>query len=258
MFYNRFFIFFPLAFTFGVYGSNSIESMRSLYLELMKKTLLNTIYEPAGFKEVGTEWPKYAHSMIGKKRMDNIQYCIEEILKNDISGDFIETGVWQGGATIFMRAVLKAYDVNDRIVWAADSFEGLPVPDVQHYPVDASAGFFNTYEFLKVSLEQVQTNFKAYDLLDDQVKFLKGFFKDTMPNCPVKKLALLRLDGDMYESTIEVLESLYDRLSSGGFIIIDDWNLGWARQAVLDFRKDRNITEPIMPIDGSGIYWKKK
>lgn len=241
-----------------------VQAARYLYLDLIKNTLLNTIYEPAAYKEdnaswqtYGNCWPKTAHTMIGKKRMNNIQYCMEDILKNNIPGDCIETGVWRGGAVIFMRAILKAYGDTTRIVWCADSFEGLPAPDAAHYPIDATSTL-HTFDGLRVSLDQVRSNFKAYGLLDSQVRFIKGFFKDTMPCCPVKQLAILRLDGDMYESTIQVLEALYDKLFVGGYCIIDDYSLPGARAATHDFRKAHNITEPIIDIDGEGAYWKKE
>ena len=236
--------------------AEQIRILRSLYLELMKNTILNMIYEPELYKEDGGAWPKIAHSMIGKKRMNNIQFCIEDVLENNIPGDFIETGVWRGGAVIFMRAALKAYNVKNRIVWAADSFDGLPPADPTNYPIDISADYLHDIDYLKVSLEQVQAHFDSYGLLDDQVKFLKGYFRDSMPNSPIKKLAILRLDGDMYESTIEVLDNLYDKLSIGGYVIIDDYDLHWANMAVRDFRKARGITEPIIDVDGRGAYWK--
>ena len=235
-----------------------LKMLQTLYLEQIKRTILNTIYEPASFKEDGSAWPNKAHSMIGKKRMDNLQLCIEDILQNNVPGDLIETGVWRGGATIFMRAILKAYNIKDRLVWAADSFKGVPCPDTHNYPADKDCPL-HIADFLRVSLEEVQHNFKLYELLDDQVHFLKGYFKDTMSNNPINKLALMRLDGDMYESTIQVLESLYDKLSIGGYVIIDDYyDKGLAAgKAVNDFRNKRGITDQIFTIDWTGIYWKK-
>ena len=158
---------------------------------------------------------------------------------------------------IFARAILKAYGVDDRRVWVADSFEGLPPPNEQDYPADRKDKH-HTYDELRISLEQVQANFKAYGLLDDQVRFLKGWFKDTMPSAPIEKLAVLRLDGDMYESTIQVLEPLYDKLSPGGFLIVDDYALPGCRKAVEDFRTARSIAEPIETIDDIGAFWRKE
>ena len=260
-----------------------------LYADLLKKTLTNWVHgheewekveldskkrfllkwivpegvffvRPSAFdpkkRELGQDWPDVAHTMIGMKRLDNLQYCIEEVIANDIKGDFIETGVWRGGSVIFMRGMLKALGVNDRQVWVADSFEGLPKPDAEKYPADAG-DTHHIYDFLRVSLESVKQNFEAYGLLDDQVKFLKGWFKDTLPRAPIKKLAILRLDGDMYESTIDALNSLYSKLSIGGYVIVDDYCIHNCEKAVTDFRKKNGIKDEIISIDGTGVYWKK-
>src|SRR5262249_42859847 len=150
------------------------------------------------------------------KRLDNIQFAIETILEENIPGDLIETGIWRGGAVIFMRGVLAAYGIVDRIVWAADSFEGVPPPT---YPQDANLDLSpRVYPFLVVSLEQVSELCARYDLLDGQVRFLKGWFKDTLRTAPIEKLAMLRLDGDLYESTIDALDPLYAKVSDGGFV----------------------------------------
>jgi O-methyltransferase len=205
----------------------------------------------------GTDWPPLADTMIGLKRLDNIQFCIEEILRRNIPGDLIETGVWRGGATIFMRGVLKAHGVTDRIVWAADSFQGLPPPDATRYPSDAGDPHHTFNYFLGISLEQVKRNFERYGLLDEQVRFLKGWFKDTLPGAPIKTLALLRLDGDMYESTMDALANLYPKLSIGGYIIVDDYYLDGCKQAVHDYRRKHGITEGIQKIGEISAYWER-
>jgi O-methyltransferase len=197
----------------------------------------------------------HADSMIGRKRMENLRFCVESVLDNNVKGDFIETGVWRGGACIYMRAILSVRGVTDRDVWLADSFEGLPKPDGK-YPADANDKHW-TRAHLRVSLEDVQENFKKYGLLDQQVRFLKGWFKDTLPTAPIQRLAILRLDGDLYSSTIEALNALYDRVSPGGYIIVDDYVLPTARLATNDFRKDRGISESLHDIDGMGAYWQK-
>ena len=206
----------------------------------------------------GRDWPSLAHSMIGTKRMDNLQFCVEDVLAKNVPGDLIETGVWRGGATIFMRGILRAYGVDDRIVWVADSFEGLPPPDSSKYPGDAGDSH-HTFEDLAVSLENVKANFERYGLLDDQVRFLKGWFKDTLPNAPIERLAVMRLDGDMYESTWDGLTHLYPKLSVGGYAIIDDWGAVPAcRKAVEDYRTQNNITEPVHTVDWTGVYWQRQ
>lgn len=196
--------------------------------------------------------------MIGFKRLDNLQFCIESVLRDRVEGDLIETGVWRGGACIFMRAVLAAYGVEDRKVYVADSFEGLPKPDdPEKFPADkGDKHYIHTY--LAVSKEEVENNFRKYRLLDDQVVFLKGWFKDTLPNAPIKKLALLRLDGDMYGSTMDALVNLYPKLSSGGFCIIDDYALRGCKLAVDDYRAKQKINSEMKTIDWTGRYWRKE
>ena len=206
--------------------------------------------------EMGTFWPARAHSMIGRKRMDNLQSCVESVIRNGVPGDMIETGVWRGGACIFMRAILAAYGETGRQVWVADSFQGLPPPSPDKYADDRD-DMHHTMNGLAVSLEEVQANFRRYGLLDPSVRFLKGWFKDTLPTAPIERLAVIRLDGDMYESTIQALEALYDKLSPGGFVIVDDYSLQPCARAVHDFRAARSITDPIVDIDGSASYWQR-
>lgn len=143
--------------------------------------------------------------MIGIRRLDNLQDCLIDVLERRIPGDLIETGVWRGGAAIFMRAVLKVFDDTTRMVWVADSFQGLPDPE--RYPADEGT-FYWEQEELAVPFETVKANFTRYGLLDGQVRFLPGWFKDTLFTAPMERLAVLRLDGDMYESTMVALEAL--------------------------------------------------
>jgi len=154
------------------------------------------------------------------------------------------------------RAVFKAYGQTDRRVWVADSFCGLPAPN-PIYAADSNDQH-HSYPELAISLEEVQANFAKYDLLDNQVIFLKGWFSETLPKAPIQQLAVLRLDGDMYESTIDGLTHLYDKVSAGGFIIVDDFGVvRGCQQAVLDFRVARHIEDPMHNIDNVGIFWRK-
>lgn len=199
---------------------------------------------------------EYAHSMIGAKRMKNIEDCLDIIREQNIPGDLVETGVWRGGATVFMRGYLEAYEMPGRCVWAADSFEGLPPPS---HPADEGFDFSaKAMPTLVVPLQEVQSVFARYGLLDDRVKFLKGWFRDTLPSAPVEKIALLRLDGDLYESTWDALMSLYDKVVPGGFILVDDYgDFLPCQKAVHDFRAKRRIESPIEAVDWTGVYWRK-
>ncbi|MBV8166506.1 MAG: TylF/MycF family methyltransferase [Alphaproteobacteria bacterium] len=197
-----------------------------------------------------------AHTMMGRKRLDNLHECLDAIVADGVPGDLIETGVWRGGGTIFMRGFLAAHDVTDRRVWVADSFEGLPKPTLAE---DAQSNLSKEVApFLAISLDEVKALFERYGLLDDQVQFLKGWFRDTLPGAPIERLALLRLDGDLYESTMDALVPLYDKLSPGGFVIVDDYGaLPQCKLAIDEFRADRDIIDRLYPIDGAAIFWRK-
>jgi O-methyltransferase len=225
--------------------------LRSIRLQLVKQSDCNMDQ-----REEGKIWPGYAYTMIGLKRLDNLRFCMETVLREGIEGDFIETGVWRGGACILARAVLAAHGIEDRKVYVADSFEGLPKPDPK-LAADKGDRHY-TQRFLAISQEEVENNFRKFDLLDDQVVFLKGWFKDTLPNARIKKLAVLRLDGDMYGSTMDALTSLYQKLSKGGFCIIDDYALHGCREAVDHFRAKNNIHAEMNVIDWTGRYWRKE
>lgn len=264
---------------------------RELYLSLMKECLTNRIYgdvelrpvrprsawkrrfvallerrglrlvraEPVDWteREVGHDWLPTAHTMIGIARLDNLRTCIEDVIAGEVPGDLIEAGVWRGGATIFMRAVLKARGVTDRVVWVADSFEGLPPPDTEKYPADAG-DVHHTIPELAISLEEVKANFERYGLLDDQVRFLEGWFRDTLQEAPIERLAVMRLDGDMYESTLDALTALYPKLSVGGYVIVDDYGgVPGCRRAVDDFRSATGIVDELRRVDWTGVYWRR-
>ena len=252
---------------------------KDLYLDLLREALLDALYNTNKILEYnavdvtdgvvpemideGTYHPDRAHTMVGRKRLNNLRFCIEKCLSEGIEGDFIETGAWRGGACIFMRGILKAWGMENRKVLVADSFCGMPPYSEVKYEYDKVKNYDLALN-LKVDLETVKENFKRYNLLDDQVKFIKGYFEDTIKegllriNHGVDKLAVLRLDGDMYSSTICVLEEIYKMVVKGGFIIVDDYGLPACRKAVDDFRYNHKITTPMTKIDWSGVFWRKE
>lgn len=263
---------------------------RRLYLDLVKRCVLNLPYvdvelnpiQPHGrfrslvlraFRQAGIQlaharrgsyrrrieghdFSDVAQSMLSLKRLDNVQQCIETVLREGIAGDLMETGVMRGGTIILMRAVLKAYGVTDRVVWGADSFEGLPAPNPERFPADAGAAW-HLRPLTEVGERVVQRNFARYGLLDGQVKFLRGWFRDTLPSAPLKSLAVLRLDGDLYESTMDAIVPLYPKLCRGGFLIVDDYDLPPCRKAIHDYRDREGIHDAIVPIDDAGVFWRK-
>jgi hypothetical protein len=251
----------------------------ALYLDLVKKTVTNVVYEdrpiatgplqdrqpapddPGAFdarrRAGGEDWPTTAHTMVGLKRLDNLHHCLEQVLADGIPGDLLEAGVWRGGVCIFMRAVLAAHGVTDRVVWVADSFQGMPVAGEASGGLDHEMRMHRYNEVLAVTQQEVERNFRRYDLLDHQVRFLPGWFAESLPTAPVDRLALLRLDGDLYDSTMQTLEHLYPRLSVGGYVIVDDYGLATCRQAVDDYRAKHGITDEVGIIDRFGAYWRR-
>ncbi len=213
-------------------------------------------YQVSSQRNEGLDWPERAHTMIGLKRLDNLHDMMDYIRENKISGDFIETGVWRGGSTIFMKAYNNFYNLNKK-VFVCDSFEGLPKPDLIKYPDDIG-DTHHTIDYLKVSLDSVKNNFQLYNLLDENVIFIKGWFSESLrDNENIGEISILRFDGDMYGSTIDVLENLYDKVLESGVIIIDDYCLPNCAKAVTDFRTNRKITDTLQYVDKCGRFWKK-
>jgi O-methyltransferase len=194
--------------------------------------------------------------MIGQMRLNNIQYCIERIIDDEIVGDFIETGIWRGGACIFMAGLLYANNITDKKIFCADSFEGVPKPTNKNDEgLDISK---DVLPILSVSKESVEELFQRYNLLNDNVFFIKGWFKDTLHIADINKLSLLRLDGDLYESTMDSLIALYHKVSIGGFIIVDDYfSCPPCKLAIDEFRFNKNIQSSLIKIDEHSVYWRK-
>jgi hypothetical protein len=256
-----------------------MDTATALYLDLMKKALTGVIYEdppdertpvrpqdprppdPGVFDDArragGEDWPTHGHTMVGLRRLDNLQECLERVLADGVPGDVIETGVWRGGVCIFLRAMLRVYGVGDRSVWVADSFEGMPVAGAGSGGTDEQMRLHRYNDVLGVPLKEVEENFRRYDLLDGQVRFLPGWFSDTLPAAPIDRLAILRLDGDLYDSTMDALSTLYPKLSAGGYVIVDDYGLRTCRLAVEDYRAAHGITDEIRLIDRFGAYWRR-
>ncbi|HEX5365427.1 MAG TPA: TylF/MycF/NovP-related O-methyltransferase [Acidimicrobiales bacterium] len=209
-------------------------------------------------RAVGNDWPPRAETMVGLERLANVRRLVTAALEAGVAGDLVETGVWRGGTAIYMRAVLAALGDRSRTVWACDSFEGLPEADAERYPMDVPLRL-HEHRALAVGLAEVQANFERYGLLDEQVRFVPGWFRDTLPRLAteVGAIAVLRLDGDMYESTIDALANLEPLVAPGGYVIVDDHGgIEACRQAVSDHRRARGIVAPIHEVDWTAVWWQ--
>jgi O-methyltransferase len=224
--------------------------------QLRKRSLLLVRMRPynRAEREKGGDQPALGFTMVGHRRLDNIRACIESVIADRVPGDFVECGVWRGGSSIFAKAVFKAHGVSDRKVWLADSFEGMPVLKAEADKVDSD---FSANRYFAVSKEDVENNFRRFDLLDENVRFVKGWFSESLPSAPIKQIAVLRLDGDYYTSTMDAFNSLYGKVSKRGFVIIDDYYaFAGCKAAVTEFRAAHGITSELTRIDDCSAYWR--
>jgi len=205
-------------------------------------------------RELGQDWPMVGLTMVGHKRLENIRSCIETVIADNIPGDFVECGVWRGGASIYAKALFDALGASDRKVWLADSFEGMPIRKTEEDRLDLDLSWL---KYLAVTQDQVAANFRRFAALDDNVRFIKGWFSESLTGAPIDTIAVLRLDGDYYTSTMAPLTSLYRKVSPGGFVIIDDYNVfAGCRRAVTEFRAAHGISAELVPIDDYAVYWR--
>ena len=250
-----------------------VERLRAAYLDLLKLCLCDLASTttvsvgslPGGgvasrvmrddqrrLRSVGMDWPLQGLTMTGLQRLDDLQRCVESVVRDGVEGDLIEAGAWRGGASILMRATLDALGDADRTVWVADSFQGFPVDEAGEH-IDLS-----TYDFLAVPIEEVRENFARFGC-EEGVRFVPGFFEDTLPSLAGGRWAIVRLDGDTYEATMTALDALYPGLAAGGYLVIDDYGaLEECRRAVEDFRARHGIEEPIEQIDWTGARWRRE
>ncbi len=246
------------------------------FIELTKSSVLGLLHGRWDGHVDGSAWhdSSQAFTLIGLRRMDHLQFLLEEAIRLSIPGDFIEAGVWRGGAGILAAAIFAAYSqtcpsASCRRVFLADTFTGIPPVDADAYPADAAhAGAEDIGLFRDTSARRVRDGFAAHGAPSEAVVLLEGRFRDTLPAARAAarfgRFAVIRLDGDTYEATWTALESLYDLLSPGGFVVVDDFT-DWAgcRRAVADFRARRAVAAPIRPVYHGpgehvrGVWWRK-
>ena len=236
-------------------GTTTTSVARTIGGDVMSRELSG---DQRRFRSAGLDWPLHGLTMVGLARLDDLQRCVEDIVRDGVDGDVIETGSWRGGASMPMRATLNSLGESERTVWVADSFQGFPDVDRDldgGYDLEADlAGC----DFLAVPVEEVKASFARFGL-DEGVTFVPGFFQDTLPSLPARRWAIARLDGDSYDATRLSLDVLYPNLAQGGYLIVDDYlPLDQCREAVDDFRREHGITAPIEHIDWSGVRWRRE
>lgn len=201
-------------------------------------------------------------TMLSEPALQELALQVSAVLAYDIAGSIVECGVWRGGASFLAADVLGHAGADDRKVWLFDSFEGLP--DAK--PVDGGAalayarrrddpGYFDN---CRASLEEVSETAAALGLAS-QVEIVKGWFDETLETSRdrIGPIAILRLDCDWYESTKSALNLLYDQVTPGGLISIDDYfTYEGCALAVHEFLGERGLhhrIEPVVRTDSEGF-----
>lgn len=190
------------------------------------------------YDELATNLIESGITMVWKELFDMPLRHFEKI--DAVEGDIVECGVWRGGYLIFLSHLFS-----DKNIWACDSYEGFQPLDKVNYQFE---GERHTPNFthgakgpLAISLEEVKNNFKRYGLEEDRIKYLKGFVNETLPTSGIEKISVLRVDVDAYSATLEVLDNLYSKVQSGGYIIFDDLNLKESYEAIKHFFNKENL-----------------
>jgi O-methyltransferase len=246
-----------------------VAALRSAYLDLLRLCLCDlagTTTQSVGampdgtvmarelrddgrrLRAAGMDWPLQGLTMVGLRRLDDLQRCVESVVRDGVAGDLIEAGAWRGGASILMRATLDSLG-DERTVLVADSFQGFAAGADENL-----AGF----DFLAVPVEEVRESFARLGL-ERGVEFLPGFFEQSLAGLSGRTWSLIRIDADTYEPTRAALDALYPGLSAGGYVVLDDYgSFEGARRAVDEFRAEHGIAEPIERIDFTGARWRRE
>lgn len=211
----------------------------------------------------GNDWCEFCYTMAGGARVQNVRDVVSSTIIEDVPGDFLEAGTWRGGCSIMARVVQHVLgEAESRRTYLCDSFSGLP-PSSQ----EKDSNRWNGMHFLEVSQSEVEDNVRRFVPLDDNLRFVKGYFAESLPRVRAelqrdgRQLAVLRGDGDMYESYLDILFNLYEFVPVGGYFICDDApSIQEAQQAIDDFRSLHGIAEPIQRVAGSvaGVFWRKE
>ncbi|MDP2637222.1 MAG: TylF/MycF/NovP-related O-methyltransferase [bacterium] len=205
-------------------------------------------------------------TMVEYAGVRNVYDLAEIAVREGIQGAFVECGVWRGGVAGVLGSRAKQ-EGKGRVTWLFDSFEGLPEPTkedgsfAKEYSGEKDSGKLVSIEKCVGPITDVRNIlFSILRLQENQVRLVQGWFQDTLPQARsgIGKIALLRLDADWYESTKCALENLYDLVSSGGYVVIDDYG-HWegCRKAVDEFLQARGVTVAIHPVDSMVAYFQK-
>nr|CRH05955.1 putative Macrocin-O-methyltransferase [Candidatus Magnetococcus massalia] len=186
-------------------------------------------------------------------RLRALYDALHTIEAQKVKGDVVECGTARGGSAALMGLTLTSLG-SERSLWLYDSFEGIPAPTQNDPDLEIAQHYAGDFQG---ELDQVQALFSQLKI-EGRTEFVKGLFDETLPAAQVEQIALLHIDGDWYDSIMITLESLYDRVSIGGVIQLDDYGY-WegARKAVHDFMDRYGLDDPLVVVDYEGRQWIK-
>lgn len=193
------------------------------------------------------------YTMVGYGRLRGLYRAVRYAVENNVRGDVVECGAARGGSSALMGLTLKQLH-SDKALWVFDTFAGLPPPTLDDPDYEIAKERTGT---CLGTLQEVQRLFADLEILPQSI-FVKGLFRDTLPTCDVENIAVLHLDGDWYQSVKDCLEHLYDRVSPGGIIQIDDYgHWAGARKATHEFLDQRSINVGLRYLDYTGRQFTK-
>lgn len=193
------------------------------------------------------------YTMVSPSRLAALERGVRAVVREGVPGDVVECGTARGGSAALMALWLKRLD-SPKKVFVFDTFEGLPPPTAEDPDFERAVQFTG---LCRGELDEVKDLFRRLGVLDRAV-FVKGKFQDTLPTFEAPPVALLHLDADWYESTMVCLNHLWDRVSPGGIVQLDDYG-SWegCKKAADEFLAARGVTEAPRYIDRQGRWLRK-
>lgn len=197
-------------------------------------------------------------TMVTSKNLISLYNLVQRANTQDVPGDIVECGVWNGGSAVMMASAMQdaSMPVPQRSIWLFDSFQGLPPPSERDGDAEQESYFEG---WCKGDQANVERAFNTFDLPLSNVKIVPGWFNDTLHTAAVSQIAVLHIDADWYDSVKIVLDTFYDRVAPGGFVMLDDYGY-WkgCDRAVADFFTERGITNiTIKQTDHGGAFFQK-
>lgn len=236
----------------------SIFKKFNLKIVPIENNSLKFLYPEATNDEINIVKTASKFSMTSIDRLFCLLRAIQHIDNNRLDGDFVECGVWKGGNLILFQKMIEKLKIKNKKIYGFDTFEGMSQPTIFDADIDNHFGGFTAKHYLDTQIKDANIdNVHAYapiDIVKENFKkntknlinltLIKGKVEDTLKiksNIP-KKISILRLDTDWYESTKVELEVLYTRLVKNGVLIIDDYG-EWSgsRKATDEFFKNKKI-----------------